>query len=158
MTGRSRRDERGATIVEAAFVLPIIFLFIFALIDIGLWVFETSQASSAARDGARAGIVLPLAGTSDQSANEALIRTAVQARLTDNRITNPASDITVECLSSSGSTTISCSSVTEGSSRLKVTVQWKRSFLTFVGGIFGGPDRTIKGTATMVVVGKPSAG
>lgn len=158
---RMRRDERGVTIVEAAFVIPILFLFIFALIDIGLWVFETSQASSAARDGARAGIVLRLNGSTGaaKTANETTIRNAVVARLADNRITNPASDIVITCLTSaSADTSVPCENVASGSGRLRVTVTWKRPFLTFVGGIFGGADRTVTGKATMVVVGRPSAG
>jgi hypothetical protein len=48
--------------------------------------------------------------------------------------------------------------VASGSGRLRVTVTWKRPFLTFVGGIFGGADRTVTGKATMVMVGKPTAG
>ena len=48
-----RRNEQGVTIVEAAFVIPILFLFMFALIDIGLWEYQRTQASAAARDGAR---------------------------------------------------------------------------------------------------------
>jgi Flp pilus assembly protein TadG len=158
---RARRDERGVTMVEAAFVIPILFLFIFALIDIGLWVFETSQASSAARDGARTGIVLQLNGSTGaaKTANEKLIRDSVVARLADNRITNPANDITITCLTSASSdTNVACEDVASGSGRIRVTVKWKRPFLTFVGGIFGGADRTVTGKATMVVVGRPSAG
>ena len=156
---RLRRDERGVTMVEAAFVIPILFLFIFALIDIGLWVFETSQASSAARDGARAGIVLRLNGSTGaaKTANETTIRNAVVARLADNRITDPTNDITITCLTSADAP-VNCENVASGSGRLRVTVRWQRPFLTFVGGIFGGADRTVTGKATMVVVGRPSAG
>ena len=155
---RLRRDERGVTVVEAAFVIPLLFLFIFALIDIGLWVFETSQASSAARDGARAGIVLKLAGTTSASgvaANETAIRDAVKARLSEDRITSD-NQIDITCLSTTN-VTIDCDDVIDGTSRLRVEVEWDRSFLTFVGGVFGG-KQTITGKATMVVVGRPAQG
>ena len=68
-----RRDERGVTIVEAAFVLPLLFLFIFALIDIGLWEYQSTQASAAARDGARVGILRYLTADTDGSVNNTAI-------------------------------------------------------------------------------------
>ncbi len=51
---RARRD-RGATIVEAAIVLPLLFLVLFALVEFG-WAFKDSlSVGHAAREGARAG-------------------------------------------------------------------------------------------------------
>ena len=76
-----RRNEQGVTIVEAAFVIPILFLFMFALIDIGLWEYQRTQASAAARDGARVGILRYLTADVNGSANNTAISNAVAARL-----------------------------------------------------------------------------
>ncbi len=50
-----RRDERGATLVEAAFVYGLLFLTLFAIIEFGLAFKDWLSVSHAARDGARAG-------------------------------------------------------------------------------------------------------
>ncbi len=50
-----RQGERGATIVEAAFVFPLLFLAIFALVEFGFAFKDWLTVSTAAREGARAG-------------------------------------------------------------------------------------------------------
>jgi Flp pilus assembly protein TadG len=50
---RSRRRRRGATMVEAAIVLPAVFMFTLGLIVIGLGVFRYQQVAALAREGAR---------------------------------------------------------------------------------------------------------
>ena len=49
--------ERGATMVEFALVSVVAFALIFGLAELGLVVFGNSVGSSAARDGARVGLV-----------------------------------------------------------------------------------------------------
>jgi len=54
---RRRGDERGATLVEFAFVLPVFVLFLFAIIDFG-WLFtQFLDVKQGAREGARLAIV-----------------------------------------------------------------------------------------------------
>lgn len=48
---RSRR--RGATLVESAFVYPVMFLILFGIIVLGIAVFRYQQVAHAAREGAR---------------------------------------------------------------------------------------------------------
>jgi hypothetical protein len=50
-----KRRERGATIVEAAIVFPLLFLVIFAVVEFGLAFKDWLTVSHAAREGARAG-------------------------------------------------------------------------------------------------------
>lgn len=50
-----KRRERGATIVEAAIVFPLLFLVIFAIAEFGLAFKDWLTVSHAAREGARAG-------------------------------------------------------------------------------------------------------
>jgi hypothetical protein len=152
---RLRRDEAGVTIVEAAFVLPLLFLFAFALVDVGLWVLQDDQATNAAREGARAGIVLPIASDAAQTANETKIETAVNSRLTDPV---SAGDIDVDCDPDDDGPLPygSCIGVTSndyGTARLRVNVQWNRPFLTFVGDLIG--NTNVQGTSSMVIVGAP---
>jgi Flp pilus assembly protein TadG len=150
-----RRDERGVTIVEAAFVIPVFFLLIFGLIDMGLWGLQRGQATSAARDGARAGIVLKLAGTSGSptsNANVAAIENAVAGRLDKDTIES----VVITCVNgSTGADLANCSTVRNGLDQLRVKVTWQRPFLTFVGTIFGNSS-TVTGTSTMVIAGAPS--
>ncbi len=58
---RSRRcsrhettTERGASAVEAALVAPLFFLFIFAIIEFGVFLFNANNVTNASRAGARA--------------------------------------------------------------------------------------------------------
>lgn len=54
---RRRGDQRGATLVEFAFVLPVFILFLFAIIDFG-WLFtQFLDVKQGAREGARLAIV-----------------------------------------------------------------------------------------------------
>jgi len=50
-----RRDDRGATLVEAALVYAMLFLALFAIVEFGLAFKDWLSVSHAAREGARAG-------------------------------------------------------------------------------------------------------
>ncbi|MGC2239212.1 MAG: TadE/TadG family type IV pilus assembly protein [Acidimicrobiia bacterium] len=52
---KTKRDERGATIVEAAIVYGMLFLAMFAIVEFGLAFKDWLSVSHAAREGARAG-------------------------------------------------------------------------------------------------------
>ena len=60
-SGRARkrpaRRRRGATLVEFAIVAPLLFLFIFAVIEFGRMVMVHQIITNAAREGARRGIL-----------------------------------------------------------------------------------------------------
>jgi len=53
--GLRTRRERGASLVEAAIVFPMLFLTIFAIVEFGLAFKDWLTVSHAAREGARAG-------------------------------------------------------------------------------------------------------
>lgn len=55
--GRRRRDDRGATLVEAAFVTPVFLLLIFGIIEFSGYVMSRTSANAALKAGARAAVV-----------------------------------------------------------------------------------------------------
>ena len=99
--------ERGATLVEFALIAPILFLILFAMLDIGLAVIGSSVASNAAREGARVGIINyenadTTAGTPTTTT---LIEAAVDAKLVGLIArTRQRPYVEVRCLDGGGST------------------------------------------------------
>ncbi|GAB2450121.1 hypothetical protein GCM10027062_34170 [Nocardioides hungaricus] len=57
MSGRVRRDERGAAAVEFALVVPLLLLILFGIISYGLMLSLRQGLSQAAAEGARAAAV-----------------------------------------------------------------------------------------------------
>ena len=53
-----RRDDRGAVLVEAAFVLPVVIVLLFGIIEFGLAFKDALTVSSATRAGARTATAL----------------------------------------------------------------------------------------------------
>jgi Flp pilus assembly protein TadG len=145
-----RRGEAGAVLVELAMVVPVLFLFVFGLVDVGLLAFERNQAAAAARDGARAALVDYDQADVPASANNERVKAAAVAR-----IDAKAPVVAVRCLADTG-TTISCSTASANVDRVELSVSWNRSSITFVGGIIG-QSQHISATAAMVVAGRPSA-
>ena len=147
------RSERGAVIAEAAVILPILFTLFFGLFDLGQWEFQSSQATAAARDGARAGLMQysDAAGTTSSPGGAAFttINNAVSARLAGQSYT-----LSVTCVGPLDETAISCATAEPDNDRIRVSVSWARSGLTPVTAIFG--VQTVSGTAIMELVGAPS--
>ncbi|HKN39992.1 MAG TPA: TadE family protein, partial [Acidimicrobiia bacterium] len=73
--------ERGATMVEFALVSVVAFALIFGLAELGLVVFGNSVGSSAARDGARVGLVNYVDADVAGSPNNLAVLAAVKQRL-----------------------------------------------------------------------------
>jgi Flp pilus assembly protein TadG len=151
-----KRTDAGVTVVEAAFVLPLLFMFIFGLVDLGMWTLNANQASNAARDGARVGILeYPLPGiaiATEKEEAEAAIIEAVKARLPEGTVED--SDVTITCLADDGST-VSCSG--PNPDRVKVDVVWAWRLVTPVATMIGVEEGAATGSATMEIVGRPMA-
>jgi Flp pilus assembly protein TadG len=56
---RRRRSQEGAVAVEFALIAPVLFLLLFGIIDFGFGFQAWDASASAAREGARVGIVDP---------------------------------------------------------------------------------------------------
>ena len=137
-----RSRERGASLLEAAFAIPIFFVFLLAFVDLGLGVLQTSQATSAASDGARAGIIDPT--------DTAGIEAAVKKRLAGARVDS----VTVTCLKPGG-TSVGCSStdLDPETDQIRVVVKWRWKPVGPVGHAF--PVQDIVGSSTMDIVPQP---
>ena len=158
MTRLRNRSERGATLVEAALVFPILMLMILGLIDLAMWNFQKSQTSSAARDGARfasLGVVgtdvcaSPCSSPGSPSAANTAVKNAIKARLG-----NQAFTFTVRCMPATGTTAHACvlNSSTVDSDRVEVQVTWTRPAMTFVSKMLGA-SRTVQSKSTMTISG-----
>ncbi|WCO68872.1 pilus assembly protein [Iamia majanohamensis] len=152
---RHRRRERGVALVEAAIALPIFFSMVLGVVDIGLGVLQTSQATSAAADGARVGILDHAEADVVGSADHDAIVEAVEGRLVGQDV----DEIAVSCLTSSaasgGTHATSCASADADTDFLRVEVTWEFQPVSFIG--HGLPIRDIEGSATMAIVRQPSS-
>jgi Flp pilus assembly protein TadG len=150
---RVRAGEAGVTIVEAAFVIPLLFMFMFGLVDLGMWTLNSNQASNAARDGARVGILeFPLRGGDLATAEDNIVE-AIEDHLPEG--TMDASDVTITCLASDDAT-IPCTNPKPD--RVKVDVAWEWRLVTPVATILGIDEGDVQGSATMEIVGRPVPG
>ncbi len=85
---RRRRDrQRGAAAVEFALVLPLLLTLVLGAIDWGWFFFIDQLVTNAAREGARAGSVLPPRPTSTASQAEDAAEQAASAYLTRATLT-----------------------------------------------------------------------
>jgi Flp pilus assembly protein TadG len=144
---RSRRS-RGATILEAAFAIPIFLTMLLGFIDLGLGVFQTAQATSAAADGARTGIVNQTNADVVGSPARLAIEASVRARLVGQTV----DAITVECVDETA-VVVTCQNADPETDRLKVTVKWRFRPISLVGNAL--PVQDITGSATMGLVRQP---
>ena len=71
--GRAR-DERGATLVEAAIILPVVVLIVFGIIEFGLAFKDSLTVSSATRAGARTASAEPRQPTFNSDTAKAVAR------------------------------------------------------------------------------------
>jgi len=155
---RRFRGERGVTVVEAAFVIPLLFVLVLGMVDVGLWEFQTTQASNAARDGARVGILgyTSAAGSSGTPGGSdfASVDAAVRRRLAGQ----PYS-VTVTCVGATSEAPVNCATANidpvNPVDRIKVVVTWSRASFSPLSKFIGATE-TVTGTAVMQLVGRPS--
>jgi len=117
---RSQRDERGAEMVEFAFVVVLLIALLYAILTYGLILAAQATVTQAAADGARAGII---------SASSAITTAEIQAG-TDVGWMNKGACYEPDVPAGSSGAAISCKAVTEtcpsnaNNTCLKVTVSY----------------------------------
>ena len=142
--------EAGATLVEFALVAVLAFGVLFVAADLGLVVFGNSIGSSAARDGARVGLINYEDADIVGSANNLAVEAAVRQRLVGMVgfqsaavVCRPAGNL---------SATVPCHPTSVDLTRgdlIEVRATWKHR-----GAAVFGPA-THSATARMVIVGSP---
>lgn len=152
MTGP--QNERGASLVEFAFVLPIMMAFVMGLVTYGLTEAGDNTASSAAREGARVGILqYESADIPGTNAQEAIVD-AVERHMGSGFVTN--SSVAVRCVRPATNGVVpepsaadSCAEghVDVGRDLIEVTVRWDPI------GPVDRPQRTE--FARMTIIGRP---
>lgn len=149
-----RLGDRGATLVEAAFALPIFFLLALGLIDFGLLAFNNNQVANAARDGARAGIIRYetaasiAANVSDPSSTYNAIKTEIESKLPGQTL----AELNVECRTPADGP-VDCTTARAEVDRLRVEAKWDYDFVSPVATSLGFTTRRLTGESTMVLIG-----
>lgn len=151
---RHLRSDRGAILVESALVLPVLLLLFLALADLGNLSLQRSQASSAARDGARTAILHyecadSVVGACSSSTDSSLITTAVTRRLASL----PGVVVSTRCLAGGSLAAETCLSASVDTDLVEVTVSWPGRALSFIGSSFV-PSR-VSAVSRMAIVGLP---
>ena len=149
-TPRVRPLERAATLLEVALTLPVLMLSILGFVDLGMAVFQSSQASSAAADGARVGIVRYKQADVANSADRVSIESAVRGKLVGQKV----DAITVACIGPTGATVV-CALADPEVDRLRVTASWAFRPLSPMGHAI--PSKILTGRATMSLIDQPVA-
>jgi Flp pilus assembly protein TadG len=157
---RRARGERGAALVEFAFVAPALFLMMFGLVDFALAELSDAAGANAAREGARVGVLYYDGAHTSGSANHTKIVDAVRSKLAGTVVGTPT--VVVRCLNADGTprsgggscSTVSGDAIEPGSDLIEVTVTWTRK--GGITGFIGSPTRTDK--AVTRIVGTPPAG
>lgn len=139
--------------VETALVVPLVLLFLMAAVDLAMWVFQTTQAASAARTGARVGILRYREADMNASADETAIVKAVVRDAGTSKLS-----VEIRCVGPGNTTVLpgGCQTASVVSpDRIMVKVSWSRPSLTFVTRVFGATQQ-VSGSAVMVINGRPS--
>lgn len=148
---RGQRRDSGVTIVEAAFALPILFMFIMGLADLGMWTFNANQATNAARDGARTAIIDYRTADDPTSDTYKAVVEKIESRLAGRSLT--VQNVDIDCVRADGGT--GCAGAHPDRDQIRVEVEWSWDLVTPVAGVIGVDQGLASGSATMTIVGKP---
>ena len=127
------RDERGASAVEFAFIVPLLIVLVLGIAEFGHAFQVQGTLSAAAREGVRA-----MALRNDPADARAVVRNAASSL--DPGITDTQIKIQVV-----GSTASTCPTIGAGNTAVRLTITYPMPFLT---GFFGS-GLTLTGTGVM---------
>lgn len=154
---RRTTSDAGVTVVEAAFVLPILFVFMMAVIDLGMWTLNDNQATNAARDGARVGVISYRNADVPGSADHDAIVEKIASHLPGRQVRTE--DIDIRCVDPSGTELVGkCASARVDVDRIEVAVEWTWSLITPITDVIGVEEGRASGIATMAIIGQPVVG
>ncbi len=143
-SGRRGR-RRGQSMVEFALVIPIFMLILAGILDFGFALYSRMTVINAARDGARAAVMVPDFSTITTVAQQAADSSAAGAGMTP-------SSVSVTCLQTSVSltspATIACGPTVVPGDSVSVTVNY--TYKTFFP-LFFGASFNLASTVQMVI-------
>lgn len=129
---RKRQHESGQAMVEFTLILPLFILLLFGLVDFGCYFTHSLSVTSAAREGARAGVIY---------AYDADFFTKVKTKVTDS-----APDLDPAYLV----TTVTKTGAS-GKEDVVVSLDYTAKSLTPVGMMLWGPEYHVKSSCTMKI-------
>lgn len=147
---RLKADCRGNLMIEFVLALPILFLLLVGLLDLGRFSLQKSAMLQGAREGAQYGILAP--------SDTANINTTAQNATGLSGVT-ASNTVFCECSSAQG-TAVSCSTTCSGSATLKkyITVSTSGSFASVLGSATStigsyswSPPTTVSASVTLIV-------
>jgi Flp pilus assembly protein TadG len=130
---RPLRDERGASAVEFAFIVPLLILLVLGIAEFGHAFQVQGTLSAAAREGVRA-----MALRNDPVDAKAVARNAASSL-------NPGITDTQIKIQVVGSTATTCPTIGAGNTAVRLTITYPMPFLTH----FFGSGLTLTGTGVM---------
>lgn len=90
-------DQRGASAVEFAIILPLLVLFLFGIIEFSILFYDKAVITNASREGARAGIVYDISRL-DATEITAVVESYCQDRLITFGTPDLQTDIPTTCI------------------------------------------------------------
>jgi Flp pilus assembly protein TadG len=129
--GRRSDRKRGQAMVEFALVIPIFMLVLSGILDFGFALYSRMTVINAAREGARAAIMVPDNTTITSVAQAAAVSSAAGAGLT---VSSPTVTCIQTSVSPSSTTTIGCNTAVTGDS---VSVRVNFTYHSFFPLLFG---------------------
>ena len=145
-----RRGDAGTTVVEFSLIALVIFIIALGGVDFGLWMFQKSEASQAAREASRVAILYPPSVLGAQTSGP--IYEAATKEIESNLASSVSVSVTCQTLATPITQITTASSCKPDVDTVTVTVQWHRDPLTFVGF-----TDTVSGSSTRTVVGVPTS-
>lgn len=124
---RNRHRSRGQSLVEFAMVLPIFMLILSGILDFGFLLYSRMTVINAAREGARAAVMVADYTTIPDVASAAATSSAAGGGLT-------VSGVDVTCYLPSSTTEIQCANATTGD---VASVKVSYTYTTFFPLLFG---------------------
>jgi Flp pilus assembly protein TadG len=142
------KDDRGATIVEFAIVLPVLLLLIFGTIEFGLLIYNKQILTNASREGARAGVQQAAPPGVTQSPNRyevGQIQAVVNNYCSANLVNFGSQLLTFATVADPGYVRRCLSS----SEKLQVKMSYEYQFIVFPSIIIGLFNGSMNGTITL---------
>ena len=144
--GLKKDQEHGAALVEAAAVMLLFLIILFAIFEAGRMLQIQQTLTNAAREGARLS-VLPLQGGTDTLPSTGAVQTRVQSFLNASGLNGGAATISVNqvCCNPTSTTCGTCGATDIKYSRVTVTVPYRVVSIS----MFGLLQVNLQGQATM---------